>query len=201
MGILGILTLSERAEMMEVIKMLNSGKMKMTIFLAFFCFTFVAADECPKNITNLAYSAYDPVMGCLYADPSEEDMFDTYQKALDHCKKILGNESVLVEVYSKEEQDLVVSLMVEAEKNFMSPELSYWWSGLKDDNDDGIWHWAYSGLTANFTFWNDAAVPEFEGGFNCMQFLSATAFGGEWMTFECSNNFIQVHPFCQLPNY
>ena len=26
----------------------------------------------------------------------------------------------------------------------MSPELSYWWSGLKDDDDDGIWHWAYS---------------------------------------------------------
>ena len=25
-------------------------------------------------------------IGCLYADPSEEDMFDTYQKALDHCK-------------------------------------------------------------------------------------------------------------------
>ena len=26
----------------------------------------------------------------------------------------------------------------------MSPELSYWWRGLKDDDDDGIWEWSYS---------------------------------------------------------
>merc|ERR1712133_183166 len=120
----------------ELIISFNGMTVMAKIFFASFFFTFVAADECPQNITDLGYSAYDPKMGCLYADPSEEDMFDTYQKALDHCKKILGNDSVLVEVYSKEEQDLVVSLMVEAEKELMSPELSYWWSGLKDDDDD-----------------------------------------------------------------
>ena len=68
--------------------------------------------------------------------------------------------------------------------------------------------------------WNPVAVPGPENGLDCMQFLSGTALGqyiycvtevqskcvlhmspdGSWMTFECANNFIQVHPLCMLPN-
>lgn len=116
----------------------------------------------------------------------------------------MGDNAILAEALNEDQQNILVSLMKEAEQYFMDPVLSYWVSGLiREDNDDPTWTWAYSGqkVPPSWSNWNEMAVPNITGhDQNCMQYLSGTAFGGEWMTFQCSNNYIQVHPLCQLPN-
>ena len=123
-----------------------------------------------------------------------------------------------MEIQSAEDQELAVQVMREAEATFSlgEPELSYWWSGLRDDDDDGDWVWSGSNTPLTYSNWHPAAVPEVKL-FNCMQFLSATCYGnsnikyiielqlpsyadGRWMTFQCSDAFINTHPICQLPN-
>ena len=54
--------------------------------------------------------------------------------------------------------------MMAAESIFSlsTPELSYWWSGLRDDDDDGLWVWAPTNTPTNYTDWHPAAVPEVE---------------------------------------
>jgi hypothetical protein len=36
--------------------------------------------------------------------------------------------------------------MLEAEKVTEIPELAYWFSGLRDEDDDGVWEWPNSEL-------------------------------------------------------
>ena len=45
-----------------------------------------------------------------------------------------------MEILSAEDQMLAVEVMKAAESMFSlsPPELSYWWSGLRDDDDDGL---------------------------------------------------------------
>ena len=86
------------------------------------------------------------------------------------------------------------------EVDWNEPEFNYWWSGLKDVEDNCNWTWQASGLRANYTNWHEMATPCIYSGVNCMQMLSGTAYQGQWMTFQCSNNFITSHPLCQLPN-
>jgi len=166
----------------------------------------VSGDPCPDGLSTICTncSFYHEDMGCLYADPSEEDKYDNYGQALQACRNIMGNKSVLAEALNEEQQNILASLMKEAEKYFMDPVLSYWMSGLQRDGDDApSWTWAHSGqkVPPSYSDWNEAAVPNITGHrLNCMQYLSGTAFDGEWMTFDCSNDFIQVHPLCQLPN-
>ena len=77
------------------------------------------------------------------------------------------------------------------------PVLSWWWSGLVDDNDDRTWEWAHCNLIntilffhfsisagqkvpPSWSFWNEVAVPNITGhNQNCMQYLSGTAYGKE----------------------
>ena len=69
---------------------------------------------------------------------------------------------------------------VQAAEEYFYPNLdteclTWWWSGLTDMDDDGIWEWPESGV-ANYTDWHMAAVPNLDN-FNCMQLLSATCGG------------------------
>ena len=134
----------------------------------------------------------------------------------------MGNRTVLAEALSEDQHDLLVSLMKvtmimwhpiyklniqcscdiskEAEKLFADPVLSYWWSGLQDPDNDGVWTWMYCELSPTSTEWftdhhdgsvsvagvsvppgwsnwNPVAVPGPENGLDCMQFLSGTALG------------------------
>ena len=50
----------------------------------------------------------------------------------------------MAEILSEEDQATVVSVMKEAESMFISQIVSYWWSGLNDVDDDGVWEWVES---------------------------------------------------------
>ena len=89
----------------------------------------------------------------------------------------MGNDTVLAEALSEDQHDLLVSLMKvtmtmwhlininwtsnappcdipkEAEKLFADPVLSYWWSGLQDPDNDGVWTWMYCELSTTSTEW------------------------------------------------
>ena len=72
--------------------------------LVFISIVVVSGDPCPDTLPDLCpnCTAYHDEMGmavfcfqfqailiyigCVYADPSEEDRYDNYQDALDHCK-------------------------------------------------------------------------------------------------------------------
>ena len=115
------------------------------------------------------------------------------------ARDVFGPSGRLVEILSPEDQELAVTVMMAAESMFSlsTPELSYWWSGLRDDDDDGLWVWAATNTATNYTDWHPAAVPEVEQ-FNCMQFLSATEYQGQWMTYNCFDDFLNTHALCQL---
>ena len=53
----------------------------------------------------------------------------------------MGGGAILAEILSEEDQATVVEVMIAAETEFAEAEFSYWWSGLRDDNDDGEWLW------------------------------------------------------------
>jgi len=137
-------------------------------------------------------------MGCVYADADQEDRYDNYDKALGRCKEIMGGGAILAEILSEDDQATVIEAMIAAEATFEDAEFSYWWSGLRDDDDDGEWLWVENGPEI-YTNWNKNAVPS-HTSFNCMQLLSGSKHGGEWMTFLCGDNYINTHPLCQLPN-
>ena len=100
--------------------------------------------------------------------------------SLECIRDVFGPEGRLIEIHSAEDQELAVVVMKAAESMFTvgEPELSYWWSGLRDDDDDGVWIWAGSNTPMTYSDWHPAAVPDVED-FNCMQFLSGTAYEGE----------------------
>jgi len=167
----------------------------------FFTFIFTIAfpcllsNNCPEGLLDEPFSAYSPSMGCVYAEPF--DRYDTYDAALFHCREIFGDKARLAEIHSEADQALVVGIMKLAEAELTeAPELSYWWSGLRDENDDGVWEWVETG-PITWDNWNQYAVPDHES-YNCMQLLSATGSEGEWMTFLCGDDYINTHPLCQL---
>ena len=51
-----------------------------------------------------------------------------------------------MEILSQEDQDLVVTVIQGAEASFEigDPEYAYWWTGLRDLDDDGEWTWSAS---------------------------------------------------------
>merc|ERR1719471_2163731 len=159
----------------------------------------VWADPCPTNL-YLPFSIYSDSMGCVFADIYH--IYDRYDEALGKCKEVFGEKARLVEILSEEDQEFILPLMKAAEEYFypnLDTEcLTWWWSGLTDMDDDGIWEWPESGV-ANYTNWHMAAVPNLDN-FNCMQLLSATCGDGKWMTYQCSDAYINTHPICQLPN-
>ena len=128
---------------------------------------------------------------------------------------MFGPEGRLIEIVSDDDQSLALQVIRAAEASFTinDPEYSYWISGLRDLDDDGTWTWTGSkiilkksnrkqkillgGREAVYTNWHPAAVPELRGK-NCMQLLSGTALDGQWMTYECINNYINTHALCQL---
>ena len=61
-------------------------------------------------------------------------------------RELFGSAGRLVEIMSQEDQDFVVKLLRTVESGFVEPELSYWWTGLKDENDDRVWNWVGSKL-------------------------------------------------------
>lgn len=113
-------------------------------------------------------------------------------------KKVLGPNGRLAEILSAEDQKLTTSVIKRAESmfEFQDPKLSYWWSGLKDEDDDGVWSWENSGI-ATYTNWHPSAKPQING-YNCMQFLSGTHFDAKWMNFQCTDTYISTRPICQL---
>ena len=119
--------------------------------------------------------------------------------SLECIRDVFGPEGRLIEIHSAEDQELAVEVMKAAESMFTvgEPELSYWWSGLRDDDDDGVWIWAGSNTPMTYSDWHPAAVPDVED-FNCMQFLSGTAYEGKWMTYNCYDEILSTLPLCQL---
>lgn len=61
-------------------------------------------------------------------------------------RELFGSAGRLVEIMSQEDQDFVLKLLRTAESGFDDPELSYWWTGLKDEDDDRVWNWVGSKL-------------------------------------------------------
>merc|ERR1712236_26057 len=158
------------------------------------------AAKCPEGLPPNTFTETDS-MGCVFAESDETQRYDTYDKALARCKEVLGSSAILAEVLSEEDNDTIVKVMKAAEQliDNASTELAYWWSGLRDDNDDGVWTWKSNGdiPAGGYTHWHPAAVPE-HSSFNCMQFLSGTNYEAQWMTFLCIDDYINTHPLCQL---
>merc|ERR1719244_1840832 len=70
--------------------------------------------SCPDSLSDLkGVSSESDSMGCLFASNSHH--FDTYDKALGHCKELLGAEASLVEILSEKDQQQVLDLIKEAE--------------------------------------------------------------------------------------
>ena len=61
-------------------------------------------------------------------------------------RNVFGQEGRLVEITSAEIQELAVAVIKAAEGTFTigDPELSYWGTGLKDEDDDKQWVWETS---------------------------------------------------------
>ena len=60
-------------------------------------------------------------------------------------REILGEKARVAEILSAEDQATVLEIMTLAEAEITeNPELSYWWSGFRDENDDGQWEWVKS---------------------------------------------------------
>ena len=61
-------------------------------------------------------------------------------------RNVFGQEGRLVEITSAEIQELAVAVIKAAEETFTigDPELSYWWTGLRDEDDDKQWVWETS---------------------------------------------------------
>ena len=73
---------------------------------------------------------------CLFKDFLEKKLL----------RNVFGQEGRLVEITSAEIQELAVAVIKAAEETFTigDPELSYWWTGLKDEDDDKQWVWETS---------------------------------------------------------
>ena len=57
----------------------------------------------------------------------------------------MGEKARVAEILSAEDQATVLEIMKLAEAEITeNPELSYWWSGFRDENDDGQWEWVES---------------------------------------------------------
>merc|ERR1712227_610230 len=155
--------------------------------------------DCPDYAAGLLNTAWSESMGCIWADADESHNYDNYDQALARCRELFGPEGRLIEIMSDEDQALALKVILAAEASFTlnDPEYSYWISGLRDLDDDYIWTWAGSGRNAEYTNWHPSAVWNVDGK-NCMQLLSGTALDGQWMTFDCSNNYINTHALCQL---
>ena len=62
-----------------------------------------------------------------------------------NVRTLMGDEGQLIEILSEEDQELAVALMKATEATFsIETAQAYWWSGLKDEDDDGQWVWAGS---------------------------------------------------------
>ena len=86
----------------------------------------------------------------------------------------------MTEIQSAEDQKLAVQVLRATEGLFTmeEPQVVWWWSSLRDDDDDGLWVWTGSNTSLTYSDWHPAAVPDIPQ-FNCMQFLSGTAYEGE----------------------
>ena len=73
---------------------------------------------------------------CLFKDFLEKKLL----------RNVFGQEGRLVEITSAEIQELAVAVIKAAEETFTigDPELSYWWTGLRDEDDDKQWVWETS---------------------------------------------------------
>ena len=190
----------------------------MMFWSLLFCGTLLAAvqGQCPDDLADLPNAAFSASAGCIWADSDESHRFENYEEATARCKEVFGPEGRLIEIQNAEDQELAVQVMREAEATFSlgEPELSYWWSGLRDDDDDGDWVWSGSNTPLTYSNWHPAAVPDVNL-FNCMQFLSGTVYEGrggagenvlvtnetnlgQWMTFNCYDDLIHTLALCQL---
>ena len=74
---------------------------------------------------------------------------------------MFGQEGRLVEITSAEIQELAVAVIKAAEETFTigDPELSYWWTGLKDEDDDKQWVWETSKMI-NYYYQSSNVSPQ-----------------------------------------
>ena len=59
------------------------------------------------------------------------------------CREVFGPEGRLMEILSEADQQLALEVIIAAEASFTlgDPQYSYWWTGLRDPEDDGSWAW------------------------------------------------------------
>merc|ERR1712179_233645 len=92
-----------------------SRKMDRLIFISLL---IVAVNgQCPTNLTAICTDCvtYNDEMGCLYADSREESKFDNYQKALDHCRGLMGENAILAEAINEDQHNILVEIIKAAE--------------------------------------------------------------------------------------
>ena len=62
-------------------------------------------------------------------------------------RETFGAEGRLIEIMNEEDQEVALNLIRDVEASFeiCDPELSYWWTGLQDTDDDDDWVWKWVG--------------------------------------------------------
>ena len=147
---------------------------------------------CPPDIPCLP----SPGGGCVCGDTQEVHYLHL---ARERCREVLGQEGVLMEIFSAEDQSLAVSVMREAEMVIAGRERLcgsvFWWSDLRDVNNDNVWVWPQSGLEMTFSAWSETAQTN-DTYLNCMQ-LNSASLEGSWQTFFCDTPYSHTFSLCQ----
>merc|ERR1712243_240544 len=83
-----------------------TDRMWRLVLLLVTVFVTGSQGQCPSNVKNMTgVSDWSAETGCVFADTDEKERYDTYDRALELCKKVLGPNGRLAEILSAEDQN------------------------------------------------------------------------------------------------
>ena len=92
----------------------------------------------------------------------------------------------------------LVEIFNENQQLFISQEATkigsfYWWIGLTDDAEAGVWRWDHAGRVASYTYW-DSGNPETSSTHNWAFIMDTDHRWRDWDAANCYA-FCQFNPF------
>ena len=106
--------------------------------------TSTMVKECPEEMIGLPNTAYSPSTGCIWADDNHSQKPENFDDALKICKDVFGPDGQLVEILSKEDDQVVMAFIANVSSVYYQHSKTYWWTGLQDEDLDDVWIWTGS---------------------------------------------------------